>query len=594
MTCHEKTMTSNAMRVWHVSAFIFILLVCHMRVASVYSQVKLPAKPVSPRTSIPRNSLDSWVDSLIARARLKREAKTAMSLLDEALQSSELNEVQKKKLSAERVRFKEFADKGLVRNGQSWITVDEESQRITQSDQLIERGVTFVRTNDQKKAKEAFEEASKTDLNGVRADFILGMMNSPMVAFSPKTAEDHFKEILRRSPQLPCAMNNLALTLVRQGEVTSALNIWRDLERQEPGSELVLYNVTKLVDDIGSKRLQSTKAVAKQVEKFYADLVSGSPADTKIQPSGWRYAQLTLTADEEDRTSFDATSVPVKSIAGSGFVIQSGCVITALHGVRDCNTISVVFPGGRECNASLDATVELKNIALLKIDDPEAAAAPVKATVPDKSAKLYQLACSMIGSQPPVVEVRDLRLGFATAPPGADCFVLEARRKHGYVGGPICDEYGNVIGMASSISNLDSGLTPVVPVSHILSLVNERTAKVDGVQPSKILFDGPEKISEQMGKSVCQIIVSRKYHTFGIGESDDPRYALDRMPSCSCSGTGKVRCPNKGCNNGQVSFKRKVVVARSPIAGDILGLKVFREACPQCNGTGTVPCPCGK
>lgn len=586
-------MVASSLRNCPFFTIYLTLFICHFGAALAFCQVKLPARPTPPKVSIQRSSLDSWVDGSIASAKQQREANAALKLIDEVLQSPELNDTQKKKLSSERLKLKEYADKGLVRNGQSWITVEEEAKRITQADQLIERGVTYIRVEDDKNAKEVFEDASKTDLNGIRADFILGMMNSPLVAFSPKTAEEHFKEMLRRSPQLPCAMNNLALTLVRQGEFTEALNLLKEMDRQEPGSDLVLYNMTKLVQDIRDRRLQPTKAVSKRIETFYLDLVSGSPADSKLQPTGWRYSNLTLPASEEDRTRFDESSVPVNASVGSGFVIQPGYVITALHPVRECNAISVVFPGGRTFDASLDASVEMKNIAFLKVDDHETPTVPVRVKVPDKTTKMYQLAFSAIVSGTPVVEIRDLKMSAVACPPGSDCFILDGRRKRGYVGGPICDESGNVVGMASSISALDSGLTPVMPISHVLSHLKGHIGKFEEPQQSKIVFDDPAKIIERTGKSVCQVIVSRKYHTFGMGKSDDPRYVLDTKSSC-CGGTGKVNCPKKGCNNGQISVKRKVVVAQDPIAGKVYATKVFIEACPRCNGNGTVPCPFGN
>lgn len=550
----------------------------------------VPRKPNSPKSSVLRSPLDPWIDAAIARAKLQRDAKAALDVLDEVLQSSELNDAQKKKLSAERDKFKEYKDKALVRNGQTWVTVEEESPRITLADQLIERGMTFVRLEDDKSAKEAFEEASQTDQNGVRADFILGMMNSPLVAFTPKIAAEHFKEVLKRSPQLPSAMNNLALSLVRQGEFSDALRIWKELDRQEPGSDLVLYNVTKLVHDIRDGRLVPTKLVTKSIEKFYVDLVSGTSSDSKIKPIGWRYANLTLPRSEEDRTRFDESSVLAKADVLSGFVIQSGYVVTALQCVRDYNTISVVFSNGDVFEASLDSSSELHNVAVLKIPRNNIPAVSVETAVPDKQSKLYQFAYPGFQSDRPVMESREVMFSAVTPPLGTDCFVFDGRRKRGYVGAPVCDESGNVLGMTTSISTLDSGLTPTVSISHVLSHVKRNIPAFEEPQQSKIVFDDVQKIIARTGGSVCQIVVSKKYHRFGIGTSDDPRYVLDRKSSC-CGGTGRVSCPAKGCNNGQVSVKRKVVVGQNPIAGEITGQKVLNQDCTRCNGTGKVSCP---
>lgn len=549
-----------------------------------------PKKTVTPKPSVARSPLDPWVDSAIVRVKQQRDAKVALEILDEVLQAPGLNDAQKKKLTLEQAKFKGYADQGLVRNGQSWITVEEESQRIAQADQLIERGVTFVRLSDDKSAKEAFEEASKTDLNGIRADFILGMMNSPLVAFAPKVAEDHFKEILKRSPSHPSAMNNLALCLVRQGEFAEALRVWKELDRQNPGSELVLYNVTKLVHDIRDGRLVPLKPVAKTIEKFYVDLVSGTASESKIEPIGWRYSNLTLARNEEDRTRFDESSILVGSDTVSGFVVQNGYVVTALHCVRDYNKMSVVFSTGKEVEASLESSSELYNVAVLKIPDSDVPAATAKVVTPDKKSKLYNLAFSSGQLGTSVVVPHELTLSAISPLPGTGCFVCDGRRQRGFAGGPVCDESGNVVGMVTSISALDSGLTPVVSISHVLSHVKKRCPEFEELQPSKIVFDDAQKIVARTGGSVCQIMVSKKYHSFGVGRSGDPRYVLDTKESC-CGGARSINCPAKGCNNGQISVKKKAVLSENPLAGKIMGLKVVGQDCPRCNGTGKIPCP---
>lgn len=547
-------------------------------------------KPVMPKPSVPRSPLDPWVDGVVIRVRLQRDAKVALDMLGEALQTPQLTDAQKKKLVLEQDKFKGYAEQGLVRNGPSWIPVEEESRRIAQADQLIERGVTFVRLSDDKSAKEAFEEASKTDLNGVRADFILGMMNSPLVAFAPKVAEDHFKEMLRRSPSHPGAMNNLALTLVRQGEFAEAFRIWKELDRQTPGSDLVLYNITKLVHDIRDGRLVPQKPVAKMIEKFYVDLVSGTDSESKIDPNGWRYSNLTLPRTEEDRTRFDESAILVRSDEMSGFVVHSGYVVTALHGVRDYNKLSVVFSTGKEVDATLESSSELYNVAVLKVSDEETPAAAVHEMAPGKKSKLYQLTYSSDQQGTPVVEPRALSLSAMSPPPGTGCFVCDGRRKSGYAGSPVCDESGNVVGMVTSVSALDSGLTPVVSISHVLSHVEKNLLRFEKPQPSNIVFDDPQKIVARTGGSVCQIVVSKKYHSFGVGGRGDPRYVLDTKESC-CGGTRSINCPAKGCNKGQISVRQKAVLSENPIAGKIVGQKTVGQDCPRCDGTGKIACP---
>ena len=433
-------------------------------------------RPSSPGASKPRSTMDRWIDSAMSRVKQQKDASPAIEILNEVMSTPNLTAEQKSRVDKELTQFKGYAEKGLVRNGQTWITSDQAKERIAQSDKLIERGVTFVRLGDSKSAQEAFEEASKTDLNGIRADFILGMLNSPLGAFSPKTAADHFKEILKRSPLHSCAMNNLALSYVRQGEFKEALNLWQNLDQLEPDSTLVVHNVSQMVEDIRTGRLVPTKAEAKSIEKFYVDLIAGAPPESRITPNGWRYANLTLSRIEEDRTRFDDTAVSMLAESGSGILIHPGYVITGLHLVRDFNTLTVDFPGEAASEASLEAVSHLHNLALLKISNTQIPAISVTQTLPKKDAIFLGLGYPTSRFGASVAASRQLSFSGIPAPEGSDYMVFQAPKNRGNSGGPVCDATGNVVGMVTLVSALDGGQTAAVPISHVIAFVEKNVA----------------------------------------------------------------------------------------------------------------------
>jgi len=563
------------------AALVLLAFAC---VSSGQSRLKSPSKPAATK----RTAIDRWIDGVVNSVGFQKEAPAAIEMLSEVLAAQNLNAEQKSRVEKELAIYTEYSKKGMVKLGSSWVPIADAAEATAKADQYIQEGIALIMSGDLINARSRFEEASNRDQNGLRADFILAMLHSPLGDYDPMESKDHFKEMLSRSPKLPCAMNNRALILVRLGEghYREALDIWKKLDELEPGSPIVLNNVRKLVEDMHTGRLVPTNAEKKAIEKFYKTLLIASPDMADDEPKGWQYANLPLPGSEEKRTQFDQTAVPALSGTGSAFVVHPGYAVTALHLVRDANRVTIEFPDQEPVDTVIEKVSEVYDLAILKMPNVDIPPLPVNPSPlrPDAMATQFGFP-----SKADAVTMRQVKYSAASAPDDSDFLVFQTPPIRELRGGPLCDTSGNVIGIATSIGAMDGGQTMAIPVIHLISLMEKHIPAYSSSRKTEKVLLEAQVVESHHSPSIGRVEVYRKFHNFGIGRSTAPTYALDTKSSC-CGDTGKVRCPAKGCNKGIVSVKKKVVVGNDPIAGAITGAKVFETNCPICNGTGQVNC----
>lgn len=193
-----------------------------------------------------------------------------------------------------------------------------------------------------------------------------------------------------------------------------------------------------------------------------------SPSIGFAQPS----TSLQLSAPLNSESAGEARAValatvfrvicPDKGVQGTGFLHQSGTVITARHVIRDCRRPIVVLTSGQAIGASVTAEDPDLDLALLKPETP----IPGQALRISKAESLgvglqvstWGFPGGYFGSQPMLtvgylagVEPVRTESGKVVAQ-----WVVNAAFNHGNSGGPIVDvSRGEVIGV------VDSKLTPL-------------------------------------------------------------------------------------------------------------------------------------
>ena len=193
--------------------------------------------------------------------------------------------------------YRGYASKGLVKSGTKRITPKEASLHEDAADQLISKSVQFLKAGGHTEARDLLRDASIEDMAGLWADFILGILNSPLGPETPANpiewkkcfgdAEKHFKRALVRSPGNPCFDNNLALIKVRKEEYSEALEIWKSMNSRDPDSILVLHNIQELVNQMQSQRISPSKNDIGKIQKYYSELTAGMKNEDYTHLDGW-------------------------------------------------------------------------------------------------------------------------------------------------------------------------------------------------------------------------------------------------------------------------------------------------------------------
>ena len=116
----------------------------------------------------------------------------------------------------------------------------------------------------------------------------------------------------------------------------------------------------------GQMRWWTTKGIPFEISKCEVVLTTPTSADLVSSISGIEQTLPLRLVSQEDRSRQFASQPAVSS--GTGWIGEYGLVVTNFHVVQDADTITVFFDDGRKLRASLVASDELNDLALLRVD----------------------------------------------------------------------------------------------------------------------------------------------------------------------------------------------------------------------------------
>jgi S1-C subfamily serine protease len=177
-------------------------------------------------------------------------------------------------------------------------------------------------------------------------------------------------------------------------------------------------------------------------------------------------------------TTYDKRGKPL--LQGSGFFIDSEQVVTNLHVIKDASQIRIeTFAGTTATVQSVIATNEKTDLALLRIAQPcpDSASLPL-VTGPPAEGESIVLVSNPQGSRWKVTR-GNVGMLWEFAGIGTRLQITAAIRP-GSSGGPVVNERGEVIGIASLHANSADDLNFAVPVESLRDL--QAQARLPGVQ----------------------------------------------------------------------------------------------------------------
>lgn len=552
---------------------------------------------------------DEQFSDLELRARMVFEAKVALKLYEQFASFHTLTEVQQKKFNTSLAKWKGYAEKDLVRNGGTWVTVEAAKKSADQAEQLIAEAFEFLKKRSFKEAGEALVKSSRLDQNGIRADFILGMLNSGVGFNNPAVAEEHFKKVLARSPRHISALNNLAVIEIKQGKLAPALAHFTQATERAPRVREINQNLGRLIKEAKEKKLNAPIAILTKFVKLYEEESAAGIAEPSDPTIGWLYMPLYLPENEKNgRTDSDANGKLVLTGSGTGFVIHPGFVLTNRHVVSDAefglvDAIRVIDPADIKHSREIDAKVvavsadlDLAIVQCLPLNGTPVFLSP---NTPRRGTDVLAL-----GYPKTVVIGRGIKAtrGIVTGlpePEDENMLMFDVELNGGNSGGPILDRTGAAIAIATvrynsaNVGNYSGGILAAAAIPFAKKIIhgfeqNATEGRVERSWPDIDAVVAPSTVMLHSYYRTVSVNVNSNDKTAGKGIRD-----MWEDVSCSlCSGTGGLRCVNPKCVAGVIQMRREyqVFVGEGELRRAVTRFELVKGECPVCSGKGRVDC----
>lgn len=406
--------------------------------------------------------------------------------------------------TAAEARLKEWgalAEKGCVRLGDRWVPQAEARAASDEATKIVDHALVLMRLGNADLAEEELRKAARIDPESGRASFIIGLSYA-LVAKSPAKAVEQFADVVRRSPDDPAALSNLAVLEVYARRHATVVEHFRAaLEAAVdpmPIAENIAWAIKLAGDAKGNPALAKGRMPDRTVDELNA-LYKTLTQDRKFTPPATSAAPRFLGPDGVPCAAANLTDVAkhVEAAGPSavavrhalGFVIAPGRVVCAREAVADPDgTIRrdtwVALPAdpGRRFAATVIVAPQGGDVAILKCQGLPVDPLPVAAATPPL---LEISAANLSGGS--WLTVRPTFARGKVVTPGDDVrsrgrFVHTAIVPRGPGGGPIVDHAGRVVGMVASTPRTaasGNGGGFGIPVDRLWPLIEEHVPDVE-------------------------------------------------------------------------------------------------------------------
>ncbi len=576
------------------------------------------AAPATPAEKVA--ATDALIAKLEARLQSENEAAAALKIYERFVERHTLTEEQEKKFATRVAKWREITGKELVRWGTQWISPELAQQKKAEADGLVAQAEALMQQQNFKEVAKLLDRASKIDLNGISADFILGQLNSGIGANHPPTADEHYRKVLVRSPRHLSALNNLALTEIKMGRFPQALARFRQAAEIAPRTPEINQNVGRLIKEATTKKLVVLPSDLSKFNKLYGELTKSGQGQPSNPNVGWLYMPLYLSESERKGKPAQEAQVPeaqnvgtemnlVLIGSGSGFVVHPGYFLTNRHVVRDdefgiADRLKILDPTDpthkRELPATVMAISAEHDLALVKCDAIKSPAIPLSLAAPRRGLEVLALGypkSDLIG--------RGLKAtrGIITALPeeaNAGMLLFDAELNGGNSGGPVLTKTGEAIGVATAkfnaaiVGNYSAGVPSAVAIPFVKTLIpnfGDGGAPVPTVEQDWPDVDARTAPSTVMLLCYYRSVPVRVQQVPGEGGAKGKSNSLEDTSCSACNGTSFLACPQKGCIKGSVSRQETYTeVVGFGIKRTVNKTRFVQSECPVCDGKGRVDC----
>lgn len=541
---------------------------------------------------------DKMIADLEAQARKCETAREALDLYIAFQQhNTELTPRQTATLAERQKVWKQRVDDGLVRLGLKWVTLAEAKVYTKKAESLIDQAFQKIDEEDYKRAKELFDKAIAADPQGIRAGYLMGILNSPNFSDWPLGAEKYFEIVVRREPKHVGLLNNLALSEVRVGKHNAALDHWATALRLTESSSELTQNLGRFISESKDRKLKTTESQLKRARVMYARAIDdkkGKPVDPK---HGWLYSPIVLSKTERQRSTPEKSDQKVCVGSGTGFVIHPQFILTNRHVAADSEALSIVDP--KQPESEFEATVVAiskdHDLAILRCDKLVAPAVTLHPDLLQRSSEVMVLGyplTDVLGSG--LKSVRGAVFGLREN----DSMVLyQAATNPGNSGGPVCDSTGTVVAVhfagidLSAIEHSDGKLGCGIPTPAAIPFVKQHVPEVAPKKQDAVL-SWPEVDAKVSQSTVLIKIFQSAVAVTAKRRKDSADSAFEDRTCSACRARARIPCPASGCASGAMAAEE--ITQRIESVGYLKEVvtesRIKTVACRTCDGTGYVDC----
>jgi S1-C subfamily serine protease len=573
---------------------------------------------------------DTDVTNVEREAMKCRAAADALDVYREFLAGVELTPRQKQVVEDRQKAWQDRIDRKLVKLGVEWVTIDAAKETGKRANALIDEAFQKIKEKDFKKAASLFERAVKQDPSGVRADYYLGMLNTPNFWNYAVSAEKNFERAHRRDPDNAAIANNLAISKVKMGKFPEAIDLWSQALRNAPEAPEVVHNLGRFAAAANNGRLAGAKTTAKRASTIFDKAVADKKGPGYDLKQGWLYTPVPLPPEERERAGAPAAAddqnpaddgqennakpgIPKAADAkpeaskrprvlvgsGTGFVIQPGYILSNRHVAQAGSSFGILLPSDPkvEHTASVVAVAGDLDLALFRCEPLAAPAVKLNGESPRRGSEIMVLGypfSDVLGNS--LKAIRGNIFGFEDDAK-KQTVMYEATTNPGNSGGPVCDNTGRVVavhfaGANLAILNRGSGKFGLgVPIECALPFIQKSLPDLAPETAGEKL-EWPD-IDESVGKSVVLVKLYADTLVFAPASTGEKKLAniFEDRTCVGCKGRSKLPCRN--CFKGSIT----VFESSYSINGVGPGAQVLKwdtprpKSCPGCRGAGVIDCP---
>ncbi|NOX52999.1 MAG: hypothetical protein GXP27_00890 [Planctomycetes bacterium] len=217
---------------------------------------QVPAEAAVVETTPVSNEV---VDALVAQVGNSALPDQAMRLLGVFASIHSLTDLQQARLKRAYRELERHHTDRLVRFADQWVPWEEMQRALTAEEDILAEAFKLVAQSRVGQAQVRLRNASRTNPEGVRPDFLLGLLYSAAISKADKResrrirernlrhAKEHFRNVLSRWPSNVAALNNLGILEAKSRRYDQALRYWRRAREAEPNAYDVRRNVGRLV-----------------------------------------------------------------------------------------------------------------------------------------------------------------------------------------------------------------------------------------------------------------------------------------------------------------------------------------------------------